>query len=323
MLQGIENVSNFARTRLTRYLQILVENADKIVLGNKGNRYDDVVKKLASYEYIRAGKHHYNFLSANLKLPELSTTKKFIDQQCKKVYEGQLLFDELQQFLHDNNLGNKISIFEDATKINECVDYDSSSNSLLGLVAPLNANNGLPSVNFFAAVNAKQIKESLENYSRSSYVQVLVAVANKTNSPSFILGHYGTDNRYSHKEVTARNQHIYSELIQRNVIVESFGSDGDSRFIASQKLSVNFGNFEFFQGIQLAGNLNSLFFGNQDALHIAKKLLNRLYDFGSTLIMGNRIATLNHLILVYKTFEKSQHNLNLSDLNPHDRMNYR
>lgn len=86
-----------------------------------------------------------------------------------------------------------------------------------------------------------------------------MAKANKGNSPTFILSFHGTDNKFSFKDVFRRDTYIYEEMQKRGIQIEVFGSDGDSRFIKSQKLYINFGRFEFFAGFQLAGNLNSRF----------------------------------------------------------------
>lgn len=307
---------------MTPYLQILVENSKTIIPGNKGNRYKKIVKQISAFEFIRAGKKHYNFLAKNLKLPEISTTRKFIDKQLRKVYEGEFLFDELVQFLDKHNLGRVVGIFEDGTKVNECVEYSADNNTLLGLVSPIEEGKGSPFFNYFKAENARQIEEAILKHSRSSYVQVLVVKANKPCSPTFILSFHGTDNRFTFKNVSDRNQYIYVELQKRGVKAEVFGSDGDTRFLKAQKLAINFGHFQHFAGFELAGNLSSKYFGHQDGLHIAKKLLNRLYDMGCTLILGENFATLNHLILVFKTYERSHHHLTLSDIDPRDSLNY-
>lgn len=118
-------------------MEILNDNAAIIIGGHRGNRYEKIVKQIAAYELIRAGKKHYNFLASNLKFPEISTTRKFINKELPKVYEGQFLFDEFAHFMRKNNLGKVAGVFEDATKINEFVEYNAESNTLLGLVEAL------------------------------------------------------------------------------------------------------------------------------------------------------------------------------------------
>lgn len=90
----------------------------------------------------------------------------------------------------------------------------------------------------------------------------------------------------------------------------------------SQKLLLNFGKFETFGSTQLAGNRSSEFQASQDALHIAKKMKNFLFDQSDLKRLGKFSATLGHLSMVFKRFPKSEHGLSLSDLDPTDHMNY-
>jgi hypothetical protein len=138
------------------------------------------------------------------------------------------------------------------------------------------------------------------------------------------LGFYSSDNKFSHNEVTVRYKFIKKELARRGIGLICSGSDGDSRFLKSQKNLVNYGNFQNVCGMTLAGNLNQVrIYGFQDPLHIVKKLNNSLYDTCSVLKMGNFSANLGHLIMVYKKFHKIQHKLILRDLDPADKMNYK
>lgn len=101
-----------------------------------------------------------------------------------------------------------------------------------------------------------------------------------------------------------------------------YGSDGDGRFLKSQKSLVKFGSFKSQGSMILGGDFESEYQASQDSLHIAKKLKNSFYYTSEALRMGNRCALIGHLVILIKRFDKNQHNLNLSDLDPTDKMNY-
>lgn len=138
-----------------------------------------------------------------------------------------------------------------------------------------------------------------------------------------MLGFYGTNNQFTSDEVKTRTMFIRKELEKRGVKVISSGTDGDLKFLKAQKSFVDFGNFTTFGKIQLAGDINSKNLANQDGSHIAKKMKNIFYDTCDTLRMGKRNAILGHLIILMKKFNKNQHNLQPSDLNPRDKLNYK
>lgn len=300
-----------------------MENAYKNKVGYKGNRFLDEMKEIAAYCFIRGGKHFYEFLTKNLSLPDLKTVKKFMKVEMNCTYEGEMRFDIICDFLKANNIKLEVGIFEDGTKINEKVEYDAPSNSLIGLVAPFNPSTGLPDMHYFKARNAIEIYNHIKNSPRASYLQVIMTQPNDVRSPSFVLGYYGTDNKMTQNDVFTRGKYISSEFQKRGVKVICHGSDGDTRFLCAQKKFVEFGSPSSFGSLMLAGNLNSVEKGMQDGYHDAKKMCDRMFDLGLNLIMGERVATVNHLILVFKKYPKGEHRLTLSDIDSTDHMNYR
>ena len=74
--------------------------------------------------------------------------------------------------------------------------------------------------------------------------------------------------------------------------------------------------------LTFAGNLNSIEKGMQDGFHDAKKMCDGMFDLGLNLIMGEQIATVNHLILIFKIYSKNEHHLILFDIDSTDHMNY-
>lgn len=137
------------------------------------------------------------------------------------------------------------------------------------------------------------------------------------------MGYYGTKNKFLAENVTDRYKFICNELIKRNIRPLVFGSDGDCRFVSAQKKLINFGDFFTFGPMKLAGNLNSEVFGSQDTSHIMNRLKNSFFDLTHTKILGNYHASVNHLIIMIKMFNKSDHHLVPTDLDMHNKLNYK
>lgn len=231
-------------------------------------------------------------------------------------------FDAVSDFLKRKGYKLEIGLFEDGTKIVESIDYDLRTNTLTGLVAPYKEGTGLPVERFFSAKNAQEIYESIKKFPRSSYLQVIMAQPNDYKAYPMILGYYGSDNRFTRSDVMLRYRYLAKEFSKRGVKVICVGSDGDSKFLAAQRSLVSFGSISHSCGFFLAGDINAPLKAVQDGLHDAKKLCDRLFDLGISLIMGNRVATVNHLTLVYKNFTKGEHKLIISDIDSNDSMNY-
>ncbi|KAG5676536.1 hypothetical protein PVAND_006362 [Polypedilum vanderplanki] len=307
---------------LTPFLKICIENAKTNKYGNRNNRFASITYMLASYFYVRFGQSSYEMLANNLSFPSVKTIHSFMSKNLKTLVEGELYVEDLFNFLEQNNYPKEIALVEDGTKLTESVEYDASTNTIIGLVAPFNETTGLPIVNYFKASTAQKIITAFENYSKASYINVILAQANITGSPYFILAFYGTDNKFNSNMVSTRVKYITNILSNRGIRVICFGSGGDSRFLASQKSLMNFGIFSSFCEFPLAADLNSHNLANQDALHVCKKIQNRLFDMSQTLRIGKFHASLSHLQEVYKRYNKIEHNLILSDLDSTNKMNY-
>lgn len=123
--------------------------------------------------------------------------------------------------------------------------------------------------------------------------------------------------------MTNRTLFIRKELLKKyGIKVLCSGSDGDLRFIKSQKLLTRFGHFQKFGPLLLAGDIHAVDQASQDSWHISKKMKNIFYDCCEVLRMRNRNAVIGHMVILVKKFEKNLHGLNLSDLDPTDKMNY-
>lgn len=324
-------------------IQLLIENAKKNSIGYHGNRFSmNEIMKLSIYLYIRGGRHLYRFFNINLRLPVLKTVTRNMLQYHKKLSEGILYFDELSEMLNINNYPREVCIVEDGTKITEIVEYDADDKVLTGLVTPISNLTGMPRVKNFPATTGLQIIDAIRQNPKAAYVQVILAKPNIAGeffletfnslingkkflllgSAPFVLGFYGTDNRFTSENVTTRTLYIRQELMKRGIHVICSGTDGDSRCLKSQKQLANFGSFQNIGPLILAGCITSPNLASQDSFHIVKKMKNVFFDPCDAIIMGSKIAVIGHLIILLKKFDKNLHNLNLSDLDPTDKLNY-
>lgn len=143
--------------------------------GDHNNEFDDDIKRLALYIYLRGGKKLYEFFIYNMHFPCYRSVLRYVDSYHKQMIEGKLYFDELHDFLLKRNLPKVVSISEDATKITEVVEYCAKTRTLSGLVAPFNDRTGMPKQLFFVAESAIQISKSIEDFAKAKYVYVIIA----------------------------------------------------------------------------------------------------------------------------------------------------
>lgn len=123
------------------FLRKLTEAADRNANLERGAyRYSDETKQFATYLRIIAGPLAYETLQQNLKcaLPSLVSVNRYIRQSKSKVIEGVPRIEELLLYLTSRNLPLKISLSEDSTRIVGRVQYDSTTNQLMGFVLPMN-----------------------------------------------------------------------------------------------------------------------------------------------------------------------------------------
>lgn len=90
------------------------------------------------------------------------------------IFLGFFYFDEFKTFVVKRNLPFYVAVSEDATRIITRVEYDHSTNQLVGLVSPLD-ENGMPKKLFFPAKSASLIVNYLSNNSKANCVIVVMA----------------------------------------------------------------------------------------------------------------------------------------------------
>lgn len=115
------------------------------------------------------------------------------------------------QYLEKTGSPRTVFLAEDGSGIVKKVTYDSHSNQLVGLVLPINANNGMPISYSYKANSAEEIKKHLEQ-PQSTHVYIVIAQPLKAGVPPFILQIYGTDNKFKKEDVLRRWMFTIDEL---------------------------------------------------------------------------------------------------------------
>lgn len=228
---------NYLETYST-IMKSLNENAKKnLNRSDTGNRYNSISTAYAIYLYLMAGKACYESLCANLPLPKADTICKFnsicsqtniwkhliyefmlchplvfhINKNKQKIIEGQLRCAELAKYLDGLNVAKRVWICEDGTGINAKIEFDSSTNQLIGIVLPINKCNGLPEPFVYMATSAEDIKRHATK-PLSKYLYTVLAQPLHPNIPPFVLQVFGTDNTFESKDVVHRWEYTIQEL---------------------------------------------------------------------------------------------------------------
>lgn len=118
---------------------------------------------------------------------------------------------ELNAYLDGLKLEKYVWLSEDATSIVAKVEFDPTTNQMVGLVLPMDHNTGMPTAFTFLARNADEIQTNMQK-KQSSLVYMVLAQPLKKGVPPFILQVYGTDNTFKTKNVLLRWKHTINEL---------------------------------------------------------------------------------------------------------------
>ena len=198
-------------------------------------RFEEVLKKFATSLLIYAGPLSYRFVAHAL--PSLRTIQRNINKEYIAISEGEFIFDGLLEHLHNQKCPLIVSIGEDATRIIAKVDYDESTDRLVGFALPTNKESGLLITDAFLASSFEAIESHFQNSRPSKYALLYMAQPLSPVAPAFILACLGTDNRFSTEHVLKRWAYIREECSKRGISVISHG---DTRALLGMKHSTNF-----------------------------------------------------------------------------------
>lgn len=308
------------------FLKKLLSAADKNSNRMKGGyRYDPEVKMFASYLRMIVGPLAYETIHRNLEaaIPSLPSVNRYVRASKCHINEGILRSNELLIYLKERNLPLVVALAEDGTRVVDKTQYCSGTNQIVGFVPPIN-KNGMPVPFNYPARNVNEILHHFSNdHEVSSYINVIMAQP-IADVPPFCLLIYGTDNKYTSKDVSNRWKYVTSKLAEVGIRVLSIASDSDPRNNAAMRDLSNIGKRSEYEWFACDINCDAPFFV-QDPIHIGTKMRNFLLRFLSNkrvLPFGNYFIRLEHLHFLVDKISKDRHELTKSTLNPADRQNF-
>lgn len=312
------------------FLHKLLTAANRNSTRKKGGyRFDSEIKFYASYLRMICGPLAYETIQKNLEcaLPSLTSVNRYIKSANCHIIEGVLRSEELLLFLKERDLPLAVSISEDATRIIGRVQYDSSTNQLIGFTSPLNHLNGMPMTNSFPARSAEEIYgHFFADHPIANFLNVVMAQPIDSNAKPFCLLAYGSDNCYSSNDVLKRWMYITNELAKLKIKVLAISSDSDPRYNgAMRELStLGCGNSEHAEWFS-CDHTRSMPYFFQDTVHIGTKMRNfflRTIKNEKKCPFGKYFINWNHINFILNNFSKDEHQLTASVLNPIDRQNF-
>lgn len=316
-----------AQNLLGKMLEVAEKNASK---PKQGYRYDDEFKKLAVYNRILSGPVGYKSLQGNLIgcLPSISKTNRYIHRSDHAVIEGVLRCDELLIYLRERNLPLWVSLSEDATRVDNKVQYDVHTNQLIGFTLPILKETGMPVPFTYKARNTEEIIQHFsENASVAHFANTVMAQPIGCGAP-FCLLLFGSDNRYTAEDTSNRWITITNELKKVGIGVLSISSDSDPKYNAAMRKNscLGYESSDILQKNDLfkCGSNEQPPFYVQDHFHILTKMRNLLLkteNYPKKLRFGRFYIQMSHIAKVMTTSSKDQHFLTKTALNPVDIQN--
>lgn len=315
--------TNQAQYLLNKLLEAANRNSNR---KSGGYRYNPEVKLFASYLRMIVGPLAYETIHRNLEaaIPSLPSTNRYIRASNCCIIEGILRSEELKIYLENRKLPFIVSLSEDATRVVDRVQYDSTTNQLIGFVPPINPLNGLPIPFQFPARSANQILEHFSNENEISSNLIIIMAQPIANAPPFCLTCFGTKNEYTALDVKKRWVFITSELKKLGINVLTIASDSDPKYNLAMRILSQLGTKNKYEWFSCNINLDGPFY-IQDIVHIITKLRNFLLRFKWNtfeLPIGRYFVQLQHLYDLMNTVGKDRHFLTPSTLNPTDRQNF-
>lgn len=119
--------------------------------------------------------------------------------------------EELADYLKKVNAPMQVWLSEDGSGVVSKVQYDSTTNQLVGLVLPMD-KKGMPISFSFTPQSIGDIEKQIRDNSKSTLVHIVMAQPMMENVAPFILQVFGTDNKYKSIHVLLRWQHMKDEL---------------------------------------------------------------------------------------------------------------
>ncbi|KAE8749159.1 hypothetical protein FOCC_FOCC004066 [Frankliniella occidentalis] len=309
-----ENVGSM----LNMLLECAKENAGR---KKRGRRYSSTLKELGTLIFVLGGPMLYCILSENLGFPSLPTVRNNL-LPTEPIKEGHFRALALRNFLDQRNLPLTVWLSEDGTRVNGRIQYDSKSNQIKGFVLPLN-EDGLPITGSFPATSASLIKSYYDDGRVSSNAYLVVAQPLTPNAPSFCLALFGTDNKFSAKDVYRRWSWTSHCLKEVGVTIAGVSGDGDTK-VLSAMYARSFSVSPPSKWAWFNSTLKHEEVMIQDTIHLLIKLRGKLTKPSVIIPMGSRcVASRGHIAELIQKVSKDQHQLTLDAIAVKDKMNFR
>lgn len=324
--EDIVNSNNPSKYLLKKLITATVRHSQR---KPGGYRYDPDIKLFAAYLRMIAGPLAYQTLQKNLQsaLPSLPSTNRYISSSNYRIVEGIPRYNELLIYLNERNLPLVVSLSEDATRIVGKMQYDSSTNQVVGFVQPINRQTGMPIAFSYPARNAPEILSHFASGNEASaFINVIMVQPIVNKAPAFCLLLFGSNNKYSSTDVKRRWTHIALQLAKLNIKVLSISSDSDPKYNAAmRRLSeLGYDSNDFPNWFSCGEKIDRPFYV-QDTVHIATKIRNFLLNMfwrKKQIPFGKHFVNMEHLFCLLNMFPKDQHMLTASILSPTDRQNF-
>ncbi|KAF5305700.1 hypothetical protein FQA39_LY09189 [Lamprigera yunnana] len=200
-------ISDRTLTNIKKRFRDVAPNQPEVSFKRKRNKaksseIDDYIKDFVKRKVFKK----------SVKLKSFKLAYMCLKEKGGKIVGGQLTMSNLKAFLVDKNLPLKVWISEGATKITTRIQYDASTNQIVGLVQKTNSLIGFLDTFSYSAESVSQIENVITINHVSSLAYVIMAQPLSLNAPSFCLSIYGKDNKLTEYEVLLRWRTILKEV---------------------------------------------------------------------------------------------------------------
>lgn len=308
---------------LLKMMEISERNAPR---PKHGYRYDDQWKRFTVANRILSGPMAYKLQQSNLKgcYPSISTTNRYIHKSNHAIVEGELLVNDLKDYLTKKNQPMWVSLSEDGTRVENRLQYDSKTDQLVGYVLPLNGNGMPMSYSFKARTASEMLIHFMSNTQVANNVNTIMAKP-LGNAPAFCILLFGT-HKYVAQDIANRWNYVVAQLAAVGIRVLSIASDSDPKNNSAMRKNSELGSYtEKTNEIFKSGFDWEPPFYCQDFPHLATKLRNLFLTTiknSELLPFGRYFIQQQHIQQLLDRYWKDEHLLTATTLDPRDKMNY-
>lgn len=228
----------------------------------------------------------------------------------------------LKRYLTENGYPLVVTLAEDGTRVTPRAQYDERTNTLTGLVAPLD-HTGLPKPNYFDASDAQDMANKLKSCPLASTAYVQLAVPLAPNAAPYVLMYMATNNGFTYVDVLKRWVHTIELLKEHGITVLGIASDGDPTLLKSMLSITQLADDPCAElGGRFVWSLAQRTLLYQDTTHSVNRIRSKLFNRKRALLIGRAVAHVTHLDVLVDKVSKDKHGLTYDDLHPTDLMSF-